>query len=382
MRPHPDDSRSAMATYRTALVERYWAYQQRFFPDVRATLERPLAPDGRPPVFRIDQAWRNVITRPGADQEEIDRLLALIPDRHRWYRSMNSSQALTHSVFGNLALYRRLPALAGLQDYGGLSLFDPALLAAGDLALEQRVDHLGEPTATSLDVYLAGDHPVAIECKFTEAGVGRCSRPRLTPGDSSYGRQHCDGNYSRAEGGSRTAGDSQAEGGSRTEGRSRTAPTGTVSTGTAPIGTAPIGTTPMGTAGAGTDPAGERCPLTEIGVRYWHYVPALFRWPNDVDHTPCPLNRNYQLVRTLLAVGVRPDGTPSLDDGHVVLIYDERNPAFQEGGEGLASYRETHAALRNPAMLRRCSWQRLIHHLRDNQVLPWLTDHLALKYGF
>jgi hypothetical protein len=362
MRPHPDDSRSAMASYRADLVDRYWAYQQRCFPDVRATLERPLAPDGRPPVLRIDQAWRNVITAPDAGQQEIDRLLALMPGRHRWYRSMNSSQALTHSVFGNLALYQHLPALAGLYDDDGLPLFGRAPLTAGDLALEHRVDHLGEPSATGLDVYLPGEYQIAVECKFTEGQVGSCSRPRLTPGDSSYGRQYCDGNYSRAEGGSRTAGDSQAEGGSRTEGRSRTAPTGT--------------------AGAGTDPAGERCPLTAIGVRYWRHVPALFNWRNDVDHTPCPLNRNYQLVRTLLAVGVRPDGTIGLDDGHVVLVYDERNPAFQEGGEGLASYRETRAALHNPAMLRRCSWQRLIHHLRDNQVLPWLTDHLALKYGF
>ena len=228
-----------------------------------------------------------------------------------------------------------------MQDDDGRSLFDPAQLSSADLTLEHRIDHLGEPTATGLDVYLSGDHPVAIECKFTEAGVGRCSRPNLVPGRSSYGRQYCDGNYARM--GRRRSGDR---------------------------------------LDAGAAPAGERCPLTEIGVRYWHYVPSLFRWENDVDHVPCPLHRTYQLVRNLLAIGVRPDGTVSAQAGHVILLYDQRNPAFQPGGEGLAAYHETRAALHNPAMLRRCSWGRLIHHLRNTRVLPWLTDHLALKVGF
>lgn len=57
------------------------------------------------------------------------------------------------------------------------------------------------------------------------------------------------------------------------------------------------------------------------------------------------------------------------------------SPAFQEGGAVLAAYRETRAALREQAMLRRCSWQRIIEHIRRNGSLPWLTEHLALKYG-
>jgi hypothetical protein len=83
----------------------------------------------------------------------------------------------------------------------------------------------------------------------------------------------------------------------------------------------------------------------------------------------------------VLAAGVKPDGTVSTNHGHVVLIYDERNPAFQNGGNGLIAYIETQTALRNPTMLRKCSWQRLVQHIREKSILPWLTEHLTLKYG-
>ena len=88
-----------------------------------------------------------------------------------------------------------------------------------------------------------------------------------------------------------------------------------------------------------------------------------------------------QLVRNILAVGVKPDGSVSLHDGHAVLIYDDRNPAFQKGGLGLIGYLETKKALREPTMLRKCSWQRIAQYLREKEVLPWLTENLALKYG-
>jgi hypothetical protein len=121
--------------------------------------------------------------------------------------------------------------------------------------------------------------------------------------------------------------------------------------------------------------------LTEIGVLYWRYLPSLFKWKNDSDLNPCPLNKNYQLVRNVLAVGVKPDGTVSFNDGHVLLIYDERNPAFQNNGDGLRAYMETREALQEPTMLRKCSWQRIVQLLREKDILSWLTENLALKYG-
>jgi len=86
-------------------------------------------------------------------------------------------------------------------------------------------------------------------------------------------------------------------------------------------------------------------------------------------------------VRLAPAFAVKPDGTVSTNNGHAVLIYDARNPAFQDGGKGLIAYEETQKALQEPNMLRKCSWQRIVQQMREKDVLPWLADHLMLKYG-
>ena len=125
----------------------------------------------------------------------------------------------------------------------------------------------------------------------------------------------------------------------------------------------------------------ERCALSETGVLYWQYVPQLFNWQGNREWNPCPLSKNYQLVRNILAVGVAEDGKVSFDNGHVVLLYDERNPANLAGGNCFAAYRATRAALKEPTMLRKCSWQRIVRQIRENRVLSWLTEHLSLKYG-
>lgn len=318
-----------MTDYKADLNQRYWEYQKNQFADQQKHFERPYAQDGRPPVFLPDEAWRNVIIAPHASQSEISRLLALVPepDRHKWFRSMNSSQALAQSIFGNLAIYGYLHCLTELQDDDGKPLLGGVKVSSWNFEMEFKVTYLGEPRPTSLDIYISNGYRVAIECKFTETKVGTCSRPRLAPSESNYEREHCDGNYSKK---------------------------------------------PM---------RRERCPLTEIGVLYWRYVPALFKWDSNSDLFPCPLNGNYQLVRNILAIGVNVDGKVSLENGHVVLIYDERNPAFKESGDGHTAYKKVRASLRNPTMLRKCSWQCITQHLRSTGVLPWLTEHLALKYG-
>jgi hypothetical protein len=93
------------------------------------------------------------------------------------------------------------------------------------------------------------------------------------------------------------------------------------------------------------------------------------------------LNKNYQLVRNILAVGVKEDRSVSTENSHVVLIYDERNPAFMSGGVGFIAYSETKAALKRPAMLRKSSWQRITQCIRQEKILPWLSEQLTIKYG-
>ncbi len=193
--------------------------------------------------------------------------------------------------------------------------------------MEHAVSHLGEPRPTSLDGYICGKHQVAIECKFTEADIGTCSRPRLKPKDANEASGYCSGDYAVQQGRS------------------------------------------------------ERCALTQTGVLYWRYVHELFSWRDDIDLTPCPLNLNYQLVRNVLAVCTGEETPAPHRDGHAVLIYDARNPAFQAGGKGYAAYQSTRAALRNPAMLRSCSWQKLIAHVQQQGILLWLMEQLESKYG-
>ncbi|MBL1126976.1 MAG: hypothetical protein D8M54_00455 [Chloroflexi bacterium] len=318
-----------MVGYKADLNRRYWEYQKSHFSSWQDYFERPFAPDGRPPVFIATESWRNIIVNPAASQLEIDKLLSFVPvgERHKWFRSMNSSQALAQSILGNLANHNLLHHLSEIKDDTGLDLLSKVQLSSDNFVMEHKISYLGEPRPTSLDAYFSGDYHIAIECKFTEAEIGICSRPRLKPTASNYEREHCNGTYAIQ--------------------RARK----------------------------------ERCSLSEVGVLYWRYVPALFKWRDVSDLTVCPLNKNYQLVRNVLAVGVKPDGTVSVDNGHVVLIYDARNPAFQKGGDGLVAFIETQTALQEPTMLRKCSWQRIVHHMREKGVLPWLTEHLVLKYG-
>ena len=320
-----------MATnYRADLNRIYWQYQKAQFPDVQKFFEHPRGLYGRPPVFNTSESWRNIIINSYANQQEIDELLALVPDgeKHKWFRSMNSSQALAQSIFGNLKIYDSLHYLSELKDDDGLDLFGKANLSSNNFKLEHRVNYLGEPRPTSLDGFISGEYRVAIECKFTESEIGTCSRPRLTPINSNYERDYCNGTFSKQKG------------------------------------------------------RNERCSLTEIGVLYWRYVLVLFNWKNVTDLNPCPLYKNYQLVRNLLVVGVKPDGTVSVNNSHVVLIYDERNPAFQKGGKGFSAYIDTKNALIEPSMLRKCSWQRIVSLMREKKILPWLTEQLNMKYGF
>jgi hypothetical protein len=318
-----------MQDYKANLNQRYWNYQKFQFSKEHNFFERPHSQDGRPPVFIRNEAWRNVIINPVADRQETNRLLALIPkgERHKWFGSMNSSQALAQSVFGNLLIYNSLHSLSDLKDDAGMPLLGKAQISPDNFEMEKKIGYLGEPRQTSLDGYISGEYQIAIECKFTETEVGTCSRPRLKTKDSNYANDYCDGTYSVQK-------------------RRNT-----------------------------------RCSLTERGILYWRYIPQLFKWTIDCDLRPCPLNKNYQLVRNILAAGVKSDGIVSSNNGHAVLIYDERNPAFQNNGDGSIAYIEVQKALQEPTMLRKCSWQRIIQHIKEMNILFWLTENLDLKYG-
>ncbi len=315
--------------YRKELVRRFWSYSHSAL-DQKGLLEREFAPDGRPPVFEKTEANKNVLVDEQLSQQHQQEVLDYIPrnQRHRWFRSMTSSQALAQSVFGNLKVLGKLDLLADLTGDNGRQLFLPSDTAP-EITLEHDCDHLNEPRKTSVDVFIAsGSYNIAVECKLSEPEVGTCSRPRLKPKDSNYERDHCDGHYGVQHG--------------RTQ----------------------------------------RCSLTEIGVSYWQHIPELFEWRADIDYESCPLRFTYQLVRNVLAACVESDGITSADRGHAVLLYDERNPAFHSGGKGMNAWEEVKGALKSPELLQKCTWQQVVDAMRQDSDTEQLTKTLEQKYGF
>jgi len=321
-----------MATYseyRRTMVRRFWMYQHDTFPEWQYYFERPFHSDGRPPVFLKKAAGCNVLINPAKNAPERELVLNEISpkERHRWFQSMSSSQAVAQSILGNLKVHDRLHYLAELTDDSGLPLMGDATLSRDKFYMEYDINHLNEPRPTSVDAFVAGEYRVAIECKLMEREVGPCSRPRLTSKHSNFERDYCNGTYTYQNG------------------------------------------------------RQTRCSLTNIGVAYWQYVSDLFTWDSEVDHRPCPLRKTYQLARNILAACVRDDGTIVPDAGHVVLLYDARNPAFQDEGQGDEAYDTTRDALHDSRLLRKCSWQRIVGHLRKKGDFPWLVDQLEIKYG-
>ena len=325
-------------------VEQLWRYHDQRFGAGAVDLDQPRGTGLRPPVFRQACADLNLIQAPGASAEVRGKVVELLPHkhRHRWFRSMRSSQALGQSVFANLVRHGRLEALNDLVDDEGEPLFAPARLEAEVFRLELDLEGslLGEPRPTSLDGALCfpdpdravgipeGAYRVAMEFKFMEQEFGRCSRPRLTPKDSNYKTERCDGSLTHQLG------------------------------------------------------RKLRCALAEIDVRYWEHVPRLFKWEGDADLVPCPLFEHYQLVRNVLATCARDRGRLAPRGGHAVVFYDTRNPAFCSGGRANVAFEVAKGALKRPRTLRKCSWQRLVALLREREILSWLTDALAEKYGF
>ena len=282
---------------------------------------------GRPPVLASRFALRGVLVPP--DGTTANDIRTAIPknQQHRWFRSMKSSQALTQSVFGAIRAFDRLELLNNVSaECGRPAFFEDH--RGSTLDFEHEVGSLGEPRPTSIDVFISRPAKrVAIECKLLEREFGLCSRPRLRPNDTAYSEQHCDGSY-RVQ-------------------RGRL----------------------------------DRCALTEIGVKYWEHLPHLFGWAADRDHKPCPFGNSYQLARNALAAALTLDGVLDPARGHVLVMYDARNPEFGVGGKAESQWELAIAACRVSGLVRRLSWQRLMAAIAPAPELVYLVDGVGKKYG-
>lgn len=321
---------SAYSNYTSELIQHFWGYVDAELSDEKNYLESLNRNVQRPPVFRRKFASQNILISPDTDDDTRDAIVSTLPinERHKYFASMRSSQALAQSVFGNLAARGKLGLLNGLSSEEGLLAFGGDLERAS-MQLEYSVTHLGEPRPTSVDVWFESERRIAVECKLTEPDFGTCSRPKLRQGiDDNYDRDYCDGTY--------------------TQQRNRKA----------------------------------RCSLSEIGVEYWAYIPEILHWKNDQDISPCALRNTYQLIRNLLAACVDENGKIDSQDSYALIIYDASNPAFHDGGLAGKQIAAARAALKVPEMLRSLSWQSLVDHLESFEELTGLTGQLKAKYGF
>ncbi|MEQ9813320.1 MAG: hypothetical protein RLO50_11105 [Azospirillaceae bacterium] len=321
--PQPSPDSGAESRYLGRVSRTLWTWADRYHVGQLDGGRRPK----RPPVLDHQYTDMNVLVPPDGSHAEQIRAAIAPHQRHRHFTSLRSSQALAQSVFANIAAAGRLDLLANVTAECGRSAFSTDH-EGWTLEFEHDVDLLGEPRPTSIDVLLArNDRRVAVECKFTEAEFGTCSRPRLRPGDPGYPEKYCDGSYRRQE--------------SRKE----------------------------------------RCALTSIGVRYWEHLPRLFAWSADRDHDPCPFGTVYQLARNALAATVMASGEIDPATGHALVVYDAHNPVFDAGGDADRQWEAAVGACLVPGLLRRVSWQRLAGFITPASELTWLVDSLREKYG-
>jgi hypothetical protein len=282
-----------------------------------------------PVVFQKPYADHNILMPPSATPQQQTDIIKSLPKtrRHKHFRSMQSSQALVQSIFGTIKVFQQSAMLSAIVAENDQPAFGPRGNGM-TLVLEKKIKTLGEqPTReTSADVWWSTDgYQVAVECKLGEEYFGKCSRPTLKLDDPEY----CDGNYARRKGGEYF------------------------------------------------------CALTEIGVQYWDHLNQVCGsdWAPNVEHRPCPLEPTYQLIRNILAACVSDDRKLDIGNGHALVIYDERNPTMSLGGKGHDQWVRVTSALKAPNCLRRISWQSFIGQWPSNEVLDWLKEEVAEKYG-
>jgi hypothetical protein len=312
---------SAKLSYVAGLTAQLWAYRDAAFSAQSAIFDPAYSHLPNPPVFTKKNAHLNVIVPDDSDLAANVLSLLSREKQHKWFRSMKSSQALALSVFGNLKILNRASCLSEVIDNDGVGLaFRLSEIESADLELEHDVTSLSEVRATSVDLFISGPTIVCVECKLSEQEVACCSRPGL----KKEHREYCDGSYARQ--------------GARSH----------------------------------------RCALAERGMTYWDHIPNVLTWEVQQDHSPCPLAVPYQLVRNVLAASVD-RGHVRAGRGHALLVYDGRNPAFQPRDGG--TFETLREQLRDPSILRRCTWQSILSVMAGYDNLQWLLCELGRKYG-
>jgi hypothetical protein len=179
-------------TYIQKLTEQLWSYRAAAFASDDALFDPQVSRLPNAPVFRTEASDRNVIVP--ADAELTTAILGFVPPkkRHRWFRSMKSSQALALSVFGNLKVSNRTRCLSEVRaDDDDIPAFSHEPIEPSTLQLEHDVDSLNEVRRTNVDVLVSGPAFICVECKLSEQEVA------LPSGDPVPARPEPAGGVSR-----------------------------------------------------------------------------------------------------------------------------------------------------------------------------------------
>ncbi len=238
-----------------------------------------------------------------------------------------SGQVLAHALLAGLQRTGRLAALAALPAEDAYPAF-PGVDATTRLDLLHSLHLPGETAASVVDAALIGRSRIFVEALLAEPRFALCANPGLTPAHPGFAQALCTGAY-RLQGG-----------------------------------------------------RPGRCAQGAGAKRVWELLPRLFDIDGARDHDPCPLFANWRLVRNVLSVCLDESGAIATGDRHVLVVYDERNPAVWPGGEADEQWQETIRLLRYPRLLRRVSWQRLVGHLAGEPAIAGLVGAVAEKYDF
>lgn len=367
--------RQQKSFFKTSVLERFWDYRLKSGLFKAEYFDEKYSNPLKSCVFKKGHANHNVLLCPtDTDEQRKEKVLSEIPashrdeggdggGRHRWFRSMSSSQALAQSVFGNLKHYDKLHLLADLVGTDGQPLFIRNG-GQGACMLEYASNVLQEPRPTSVDVFFPGTYQVAVECKFCEVEVGTCSRPR----EEEKPEEHC---Y-KGELDTLINEPKEPEAKAIFLEKRRLAESKLADM------------KKMAMERGSALSYKSDCILSALKptkIKYWDFIPQLFTWSTDMTEAPCPLRMPYQLVRNVLMACVR-DGKADAKNGHAVLLYDKRNLAFHRKGEkGREAFDQVRAGLKVPSLMQECTWQTVVKAIRKDKDMLWLTDALRDKYG-
>ena len=144
------------SSYLDSVVRELWAWADEHHPAELDGGKR----QNRSPVLATEFSSLGVLVPQDASIARAIRAAIPKSKRHRWFRSLKSSQALTQSIFGAVDVLNCLDLLQDVQAECGR----PAFFEQGsglEMEFEHEVDWLAEPQPTSIDVLLGGPRGVS-----------------------------------------------------------------------------------------------------------------------------------------------------------------------------------------------------------------------------